>query len=201
MNAASAVLRGVAALYVDPTGPYPELVADWWGEGRDAKTYAGPWPVVAHPPCGPWGRMKFLCTKQDASCGPVAVDKVRRWGGVLEHPHGSQLFRHCQLPAPGELADGWGGRTYEVRQVAWGHRCEKPTLLYIVGAPPAFVEAGIRAGGTATHRVTNGSRGNRSLARATNKENRHTPRAFAQFLLGIALAATVPSNSTEGDSK
>jgi hypothetical protein len=134
--------------------------------------------------------MKFLCTKQDASCGPLAVEAVRRWGGVLEHPHGSQLWPHCGLPKPGELPDDWGGRTYEVRQVAWGHRCEKPTLLYVVGAPHAFVEAGIRAGGVATHRVTNGSRGNRSLARATNTENRHTPRAFAQFLISIALAAS-----------
>src|ERR1700730_1052110 len=92
-----------AALYIDPRGPYPALLGPdrCWDETRDARTYAGPWPVVAHPPCGPWGRLKFLCTKQDASCGPAAVEAVRRFGGVLEHPHGSQLWPFANLPEPG----------------------------------------------------------------------------------------------------
>lgn len=42
----------VAALYVDPRGPYPKLVAEWYDAARDARTYEGPLPVVAHPPCG-----------------------------------------------------------------------------------------------------------------------------------------------------
>jgi hypothetical protein len=28
----------VAALYVEPRGPYPGLVADWYDEARDART-------------------------------------------------------------------------------------------------------------------------------------------------------------------
>lgn len=34
----------VAALYVDPKGPYPRLLAAglWYDEARDARTYAGP---------------------------------------------------------------------------------------------------------------------------------------------------------------
>ena len=37
----------VSVLYVDPRGPYPKLVADWWDAERDARNYAGPNPVVA----------------------------------------------------------------------------------------------------------------------------------------------------------
>ena len=47
----------VAALYVQRDGCYFGLPdVDPWDERRDARLYAGPWPVVAHPPCARWGR-------------------------------------------------------------------------------------------------------------------------------------------------
>ncbi len=177
----------MAALYVDPAGPYPSLVEHWYDEAKDARTYAGPWPVVAHPPCGPWGRLSFLCTKQDPAAGPHAVAMVQRWGGVLEHPERSRLFRHCQLPWPGELPDAFGGRTYAVRQVAWGHRCEKPTWLYVVGVPADAVVAGLRTGGVATRRITNGKRGPQ-LPEGPKAERHLSPPAFAAWLIELAEA-------------
>lgn len=134
----------VAALYIDPRGPYPSIEGvDCWDEERDARLYAGPWPVVAHPSCGPWGRYRHLKNcRQDPGCGVVAVEQVRLWGGVLEHPEGSALWRHCEMPLPGELPDRWGGWTLSIDQVRWGHGAVKPTWVYIVGGsfedlPPA----------------------------------------------------------------
>ena len=75
----------VAALYVDPTGPYvgrPDV--DPWDEARDARLYNGPHPVVAHPPCGPWGKLRDLYLGHEHDCGPRAVEQVRAFGGVLE---------------------------------------------------------------------------------------------------------------------
>jgi hypothetical protein len=179
----------VAALYIDLRGPYPAMGVDCYDEQRDAKTYAGPWPVVAHPPCGPWGRLKFLCKHQDPTCGPRAVEQVRNGGGVLEHPTGSTLWRHCGLPRPGDPPDAWGGFTLEVRQVAWGHCCAKPTWLYVVGVPPEIARAGVRTGGVETHRVTNGSRGKTHLPRCTALQARLSPPAFAVWLVSLALWA------------
>lgn len=179
------MISTVSALYVDPKGPYPALVEDWWDAERNAKLYAGPNPVVAHPPCGPWGIMRHLCSLQDPECGPRAVEQVREWGGVLEHPRHSTLFRRCGLPLPGELSDGYGF-TIEVNQVAWGHCCEKPTWLYFVGVP---VVPCIRTGGVATHRVTSGPRGP-TLPSASKKRRIHSPPAFAEWL--VSLAAMVP---------
>ena len=55
----------VAALYVERDGAYYGLDnVDPWDAERDARTYAGPWPVVAHPPCERWGRFWHGSTRK-----------------------------------------------------------------------------------------------------------------------------------------
>lgn len=204
--------RTVAALYIDPRGPYPKLpgVECWGLPERDAKEYAGPHPVVAHPPCGPWGKLRHLCRLQDPACGPRAVQQVRRWGGVLEHPAHSKLFDACGMPHPikyevnGRFAygssgplDSYGGRTYYVEQCDWGHVARKATWLYVVGphTAHAFVIAELcrRAGtGTPTHWIsgthTAKQRGTLKpgIKVASPTQARRTPPDFAALLVAIA---------------
>lgn len=183
-------LRTVAALYVDVArGPYATMPGvEAWGVDEDATTYAGPWAVVAHPPCAAWGRLKHF-SKDDGRTGPIAVAQVRRWGGVLEHPEHSSLFDVCGMPAPGWLPDEWGGYTLAVRQFDWGHLADKWTWLYVVGCsvqnlpplPPRRPEA-------ATHVVTNEQRlgdPNRK-PRVPRAELHLTPPAFAAWLVELA---------------
>lgn len=48
----------VAALFVEGAGVYASRHGvDAWPIERDARTYAGPHPVVAHPPCNLWVNM------------------------------------------------------------------------------------------------------------------------------------------------
>lgn len=123
--------KPIAALYVMADSIYNDRAGvDPWPEARNAKLYPGPAPVIAHPPCGPWGRYAWKC-KQDKTCGPIAAEQVRRWGGVLEHPAHSKLWSACNLPRPHELPDVWGGLTIEVDQSRWGHPCPKVTWLYL----------------------------------------------------------------------
>lgn len=192
MNAAPALIETVSVLYVDPRGPYPLLVRDWYDETRDAKSYAGPNPVVAHPPCGPWGALKRLNKKNDSSCGPHAVDVVRRFGGVLEHPSGSGLWAHCNLPRPGALPDAWGGVTYEVCQVDWGHVARKRTWLYVVGAravpqnPPRREPTHWVSGGREKRHNRTGGLIPPGIKACSAQQRRRTPIDFARFLIGIA---------------
>lgn len=152
----------IAALYIDRLGTYvgrPNV--DAWDEARDARKYNGPHPIVAHPPCGPWGALRHLYQGSEHDCAPRAVEQVRLFGGVLEHPRMSRLWLHSGLPMPNELSDQFGGFTIEVDQCAWGHVARKSTWLYFVGLTRGVVLAGVRTGGTPTH-WTSGSRGNSS---------------------------------------
>ena len=62
MSVPSTALLAVSALFVQTDGAYFGLPhVDPWDEKRDARKYAGPNPVVAHPPCQRWGRFWFGC--------------------------------------------------------------------------------------------------------------------------------------------
>lgn len=114
----------VAVLWTAPRTLYGELwpLVDCWQEKRDARRYAGPWPVICHPPCGPWGRFSWKCKRQSKEHGILAIEFVHRWGGVVEQPVGSQLFD----------LHGRGGSIEVVNQGDYGHQALKPTLLYLV---------------------------------------------------------------------
>jgi hypothetical protein len=141
----------IAALFVQPDGCYAGLPGvDPWPESRDARKYTGPHPVVAHPPCQLWGPLANVNFARwggehnkpgnDAGCFASALESVRVWGGVLEHPANSRAFAAHAIPAP---AVGWqmticGGWVCEVWQSAYGHRANKATWLYYFGHSAPF---------------------------------------------------------------
>jgi hypothetical protein len=101
-------MRQIAALFVAPYGPYFDRDGiDAWDESRDARTYAGDLPVVAHPPCQLWVNMAAVNWKRygrqlpawypggsDGGCFASALRSVSRCGGVLEHPASSHAWPH-----------------------------------------------------------------------------------------------------------
>lgn len=184
----------VAALYVDPNGPYfGRDDVDPWPKERDAKAYDGPHPVVAHPDCGPWSKLRHMCTKQDESCGKRAVLQVQEFGGVLEHPAHSKLWEYYDLPGPDDATDHHGGRTYAVEQCDWGHKCRKPTWLYVVRVDQQWVMRKLRerrGTGVPTHCISrDAKRKSSKLTRAGALTCRLTPPAFAELLISIARSA------------
>lgn len=135
----------VAALFVDPVGVYSGLPnVDLWDEARDARLYAGPWPVVAHPPCASWSRLagfreaRFGYKRgEDDGCFESALASVHRFGGVLEHPAYSDAWKAFGLPRP-TVKYGWtlafdGGVSCYVEQGRYGLPVKKATWLYAYG--------------------------------------------------------------------
>jgi hypothetical protein len=98
---------------------------------RDARTFSGGMPVIAHPPCRSWSAH---CAHQakpapgERELGLWCVDQVKRWGGVLEQPANSRLWDAARLPKPGwtHTRDLWA---MEVWQAWWGYPMRKATWL------------------------------------------------------------------------
>lgn len=191
----------VAALFVEEDGCYSGLEdVDAWGITRDARFYAGPHPVVAHPPCQRWGalakatygRYPKECFRvgNDGGCFEHALRSVRSFGGVLEHPQASLAWEAFDLPKPtkrGAWARGKDGEwSCVVWQSAYGHRANKATWLFYVGERPPAEMRWERPRGT--HQVGwQDARG-----RAANKptlsksEALATPPLFRDALLDLA---------------
>jgi len=137
----------IAALFVEKDGCYFGLDGvEEWDEERDARTYSGPYPVIAHPPCQRWGKLwagQPLHIKKtgirkikgdDNGCFSSALWSAREYGGVIEHPWGSHAWPHFGLNKPPRsggwvAADSNGGWTCCVEQGRYGHYARKPTLL------------------------------------------------------------------------
>lgn len=192
----------IAALFVQRGGCYWGLPdVDPWDEARDARLYAGPWPVVAHPPCQRWSKFWFgsplkvstgtpkLIKGDDGGCFAVALTAVRKYGGVLEHPMGSHAWAHFGLNKP-PVAGGWvmadfvGGWTCRIDQSQFGHRAQKPTWLYAVGCElPSLPWARLERpdpGGNKRRGV---------LALMSHKRRDASPPAFRDLLLSMARRA------------
>jgi hypothetical protein len=122
----------ITALFVREDSIYKSFQIDCFDSQRDAKTFNGNNPVIAHPPCRAWGRLsQFAKPRPDEKeLALFAVEVVRKNGGVLEHPYGSALWDVAKLPYPGNI-DDFGGYTLCVNQSWWGHKAQKKnTSLY-----------------------------------------------------------------------
>ena len=192
----------IAALFVQTNGCYFGLPdVDPWDAARDARAYAGPHPVVAHPPCERWGRYaeggpshhgRFR-RGDDGGCFESALASVRRFGGVLEHPAGSSAWATFGLVAPVPGA-GWTaagdmlGWTCCVEQGHYGHRARKPTWLYacrveLPSLPWGASEATIRPREGRDPREEQ-KRG--AIERMSRRERAATPHAFRDLLIQMA---------------
>jgi hypothetical protein len=194
----------IAALYVEKHGIYSGLPdVDVWDVERDARGYAGPYSVVAHPPCDRWHLLSAVNHKrwgyqinEDGGCFAAALASVRRWGGVLEHPAETRAFRFHGIPEP---APGHWQRTIdgdwvvEVNQAAYGHRARKRTWLLTHGVSAddlSYIDLDY-ADAQGTHRVGFGfpADTDKPLPRISKQEASATPIAFRDLLLGIARLA------------
>lgn len=194
----------IAALFVERLGVYFHLPdVDPWDVIRDARDYAGPWPVVAHPPCAKWSPLAYINRRRipgyeigdDGDCFRSALASVTRWGGVLEHPAGSLAWARFGLlrPRRGSWQQDTPGWVTEVDQGRYGHRARKRTWLYAVTPRrPADLDWTPAESTVVISGFTHQPKGAHVACehrRVRPREASRTPEAFRDLLIGIARGA------------
>lgn len=176
----------IAALFVETNGVYFGLPdVDPWDEKRDARKYAGPWPIVAHPPCNRWSivaQCRNLRNGQDNGCFESALNSVERYGGVLEHPAFSLAWERFGI-AP--TAGPWqktirGGWTCQVAQNNYGHKATKLTWLYAYNVDIPSLNWEISK---SQYVVASSKRGQKEIPKHLRSRS---PEPFRDLLLSIA---------------
>lgn len=192
----------IAVLFVRADSIYKQMEGvDCYDIERDARTWPGGSPVVAHPPCRAWGQLSRWAKPRpdEKELSTWAVAQVRKWGGVLEHPNRSALWPTVGLPEPGQGRDEYGGWTLAIHQHCWGHRAEKKTRLYIVGCDPSDIPAMPIRLDEPTHTIglwSGRKDGHRpDLPKA---EREHTPPMLAAWLVELAGRCSAPLSVAQG---
>jgi hypothetical protein len=155
-------------LFTKENSIYNRLGCDCYDKERNALTYTGQRPVIAHPPCRAWGKLKGQAKPEpgEKNLAVWALQQVNQKGGCLEHPKASDLFKNYDISH---------GILYPIQQKDFGHPARKDTYIYIVGLdirdiPPPDIRLGLPDG-----KVENQSKGGRES----------TPERMATWLIEI----------------
>lgn len=190
----------IAILFARSDSVYKNLIdLDIYDEQRDARTFNGIQPVIAHPPCRAWARLRGMSkpAPHEKQLAKTAVDLVRSNGGILEHPESSTLWLEKQLPNPithPAQIDKFGGFTLPIQQFTFGHKARKNTWLYICGIRPIDLPAMPFRLGEAGCVVARGKRTKKWKKELTLAEREHTPIELAMYLVEIARLIQVQKN-------
>lgn len=146
----------VAALFVRADSIYKTLPGvDAWDAARDARKWPGGAPVVAHPPCRLWAslRTKAKADPSEKDLAHFAIEQVRRWGGVVEHPWLSTLWDeyHLRPSVRGSMRRDKFGFLLPTDLFSFGYPAKKKTGLYICGIDPRDLPAKPLRLGEPTH--------------------------------------------------
>lgn len=173
-------------LFCETNSVYFYLGCDVYTINNSALNCKSILPAIYHPPCREWSRMRKFANWHPGEkwLGVWAIMRARKYGGIVEHPMGSYLFKFMHCPSPGIGYDKFGGFTIQVSQVEFGHKCRKLTWLYIVGLNPV-INIEIPFPGRIPSHVISQTIGKPSLSRVSRKYRSYTPILFAKELIRL----------------
>jgi hypothetical protein len=116
-------LLPVAVLCTNKLTTYSQLPYVFpFDKEMNAYTFKSNSPVIAHPPCQQWSRLRSFAkeNKEEKDLAIFCLEIVKKNGGVFEHPAGSSFFKYA----------GIENELFSVDQHWWGFPARKRTYLY-----------------------------------------------------------------------
>jgi len=123
----------IAILCVDESSNYYQLSKkynlDIYSASRSMLLFNDSCPVICHPPCAQWSRLKNFAHVNDElkKLAPLCYDIVNSNGGILEHPSGTSLFKTVKADT---------NKILSVDQHWWNFPARKRTYLYFHKVKP-----------------------------------------------------------------
>lgn len=118
----------ITVLCVEENSVYQILQGfDPYPASRNAYTFTGNNPIIAHPPCAQWSKLKGMAytNAEEKDLAFFWLEKVQKNTGIFEHPVGSSFFREAGIKPTISIDQSW-----------WGFPARKPTALYFHGIKP-----------------------------------------------------------------
>lgn len=185
----------ISALFVRSDSIYKTMGIDCWDINRNASLWPGGNSIIAHPPCRAWGKFERCANPLpgEKELAVLSIKWIRKYGGVLEHPSSSKLWKVIPLPYPGSI-DEFGGFSICINQSDFGHKAQKKTLLYIKGCSYSYLPPLPILFNPPTHVIAGDGRSRKKSKNylqnqrpeVTKKEREATPLALALWLIEVA---------------
>lgn len=176
----------IPVLFVDKKTNYSHYNTDLYDIRRNAISIVENCAALYHPPCRTWGRLRQFTKFYPGEhwLAVWSIIRIRKFGGVLEHPAGSSLWKFMCLPLPGAGYDVFGGFSVKINQSDFGFKCEKNTWLYIVGCKLKDLPAQELNFSSITHTISSSKKntGKRELSKSKRAQ---TTDKLASYLLQI----------------
>ena len=194
--------RTVAILCASRKTAYREIPdLEIYDELRDARTFTGDMPVIAHPPCRRWTKFGMAMTKArftrcgietpqdeidaERDLGLWCARQVVKEGGILEQPAGSQLFAAAGLPLPGAMQSR-DSFSLKVWQKWWGYPVRKATWLYFRGIPMTAIEIPFRLWNPAPREMWHWYNQGKGSGQCNTHTRSMTVPSLAEWLVNLA---------------
>lgn len=99
---------------------------DVYDKKRNAYLYDLDFPVIAHPPCQQWSRLKHFAKfdREERDLAFFCLEKVQKNGGILEHPSGSSFFKQAGIKPTISIDQSWFGFSCRKRTYLYFHDCK-----------------------------------------------------------------------------
>ena len=136
-------MQKIPVLFTNPDSNYNSFTEfDTWCEDRNAFLSDHRCAAIYHPPCRLFSRLRKFSTApvNEKKCAFWSLAKVRQFGGILEHPRSSTLWKDGNFNLSGQV-DYYGGFLRSVNLSWFGFPAEKKTMLYFVGISPRLLPA------------------------------------------------------------